>query len=78
MAVEKVGDVLTQAIANKWKFRVCGAGATDNNLNRPKGIMCTDLNLVASDKCLKAGTTEALDVPENMGCLQWPDRENNL
>jgi hypothetical protein len=55
-----------------YKFRACGIGQMDNNGALPKGVMCTDVNLVA-DICESTD-----DAVENAVCLQWTDRDNNM
>lgn len=58
--------------ANALKFRACGIGQTDNNGTVPKGVMCTDVNLVG-EKCEETDATV-----DNTVCLRWEDRDNNL
>jgi hypothetical protein len=61
------------------KMRGCGVGVTNNKGDKPKGVVCTDLKLVSSAKCLKFGTAaEMHTVPDGIACLQWSDRDNNL
>jgi hypothetical protein len=64
---------------NNFKFRACGIGAIDNKGTLPKGVLCTDVNLVASDKCFDPqDPTKAYEVPESFACIQWPAMQNNL
>jgi hypothetical protein len=75
-----VGGFLDQRLNNaKFKYRACGIGATDNKGTLPKGVLCTDVNVVASDKCLDPqDPTKSYEVPETFACIQWPAMENNL
>lgn len=50
---------------------------TDNKGTKPKGLTCTDVNLV-QDECTSLVTGEAIELGEGQMCLQWPDRDNNI
>lgn len=74
-----VANFITEAATKNYKFRVCGIGKIDNKGTNPKGVLCTDLNLVASTACRKFGTvSDTFTVPDGIACLQWSNRENNL
>ena len=76
---ETVADFITRVKTENFKLRACGVGVTDNKGTKPKGVVCTDLNIVDSAQCRKFGTeADVHTVPEGIACLQWSDRDNNL
>lgn len=61
-----------------YKFKACGLGVIDDKGNRPKGVMCTEMNIVDSTKCAETfDATKTYTIPAGTVCLQWPDRTNN-
>ena len=67
-AFTDVEDFLTKL--KDYKFRACGVGVIGNKGEKPKGVVCTDVN-PTSEKC-------GDEQPENTVCLQWSDRDNNI
>lgn len=60
------------------KFRACGVGWTNNQGEKSKGVVCTDVNLVPDTECKKNPSTDLFDLPEGYACFQWVDRDNNI
>lgn len=61
-------------------FRVCGIGAINNKGERPKGVVCTDVNVIdpADGGCKNPETSEVYSPPEGVFCVQWSNQDNNL
>lgn len=55
--------------SSTWKFRTCGVGFVDNMNKKPKGVLCTDVNVVKAEDCA-ASFTPAITLPANSACLK--------
>lgn len=72
-------EVFLSVVFNpRMRFKACGVGWTNNYRNRPKGVVCTEVNFISSGQCKKYPSDEFFELPEGYACFQWPDRENNL
>ena len=60
------------------RFKACGVGWINNKRERPKGVVCTEVNFIKSGECQKYPSTELFELPEGYACFQWADRDNNL
>lgn len=79
VAETSASELLDRASKASYKYRACGIGAIDNYGKKPKVMQCTEVNLVANDKCVNPqDPTMTYTVPDTFACIQWPSMENNL
>lgn len=75
---ETSADVIA-LIDQTYKFRACGVGSTNNKGEKSKGVVCTDVQIVADASCKKYGTvSDVHTVPAGMVCVQWSNKDNNV
>lgn len=57
---------------SNYRYRACGVGVIGNYGQKPKGVVCTDVNPIG------ASCGDDVITPDNAVCLQWTDRDNNI
>lgn len=67
-------DAFKTATFTTYKYRACGIGAINNQNEYPKGLVCTDVSPIPNADCTALGFT----LPEDVICLKWEDRDNNV
>lgn len=69
-----------KAGTSTMRYRVCGMGSINNQNQRPRGLICVDMNPISFDECTTTTDGTTVNMPDDGTaiCLQWLDRDNNV
>lgn len=71
---------LKEGVANP-RYRACGVGVINNEGLKPKGVLCTDVNILdpATEDCNNPDGSGKYTLPDGgIFCIQWQNNDNNL